>query len=597
MVGSQSSELVQEQDHGVVRVLTLSRPPVNALNVALMLALETALRRANADPACRAVVLTAAGPNFSAGSDVTELGRVAGAGLPPLCAAIEGSGKPVVAAISGTALGGATELVLAAHGRVAHVGARLGLPEISLGLLPVAGSTQRLPRLVGAEVALRILLEGAPLTATEALAVGLLDAVVEEPPLRRALALAETLALALPRRTAERRDGLRDPMAFQMAVKAARSRFEGARQPAPWQIIDCVEAALVLPFDQGCALEQTLAADMAASDEAQGLRHAFLAERRALFPPAEIAAVAPPKLETLAILGANGPACDVARMALAAGLGVTLVEQDRGRLAVALQKIAARQEALVAEGQMKPAQRDADWARLTGLLAGDGIGPCDLVLVSPDAPRLAEMPGPAVALGGKGPVVLSAAMAAGHLATLAVSATAAHSLAAAALAFGRRLGWKVLVQGQGSPMDLRLREVLSRAIAALEAQGTERATLVATLAAYGLGSGARMKLPPQPAGAGDILGFCLAALMNEGARLVEEKVARRPSDVDAAALLSGLFPRWEGGPLFRAEKTGLMGLRADLRRRAEGAPDLFTPAPILDRLIADGMTLTDLNRT
>ena len=176
---------------GPVMVLSLARGPVNALNAALMADLIQALDMAETDPEVSAIVLAAEGAHFCAGLDVAELGRVQNAALPKLTQRIETLTKPLVAALQGNVLGGGLELALACHGRVAHEAARLGLPEISLGLLPVAGSTQRLPRLVGAPVALKLLLEGVPLTAVEALAMGLCDAVVDKNRLWRALTLAE----------------------------------------------------------------------------------------------------------------------------------------------------------------------------------------------------------------------------------------------------------------------------------------------------------------------------------------------------------------------------------------------------------------------
>lgn len=588
-------DMVRWERRGNVAVVVMSRPPVNALNGALMAELAEELTEAAADPATVALVLTTEGTGFSAGLDVSELGKVKGAALPALCSRIETLPKPLVVALTGNVLGGAMELALAAHGRVAHVGARLGLPEVALGLAPVAGSTQRLPRLVGAEVACRLLLDGQPLTATEALAVGLLDAVVEEPPLARALALAETLAAQPPRRVSERAEGLRDPVSFQAAITAARRRIEGWRLPAPARLVDCVEAAQLLPFDMGLRFEQAAAEDLSTSPEAQGLRHAFLCERRAQLPPQEIAAVAPPPLAAVAFVGAGLNAPEVARMALAAGLRVTLVEADRPALAAALQKIATRHQALLAEGSLTEAQRDADWGRLSGVLASDGVQGVDLILVSPEAPRLANLPAPTIGLGGRGPVVLHPAGQSGGLAEISRTGTPAPALQAAALAFARRLGWKVMFQGPGASIDQRLRAALSRAIAQLETQGLDRAAIAAALAAFGLGAGNRPRLPASPAGGAETLAFALAAMTNEGLKLLAEGAARRPGDVDAASLLSGLFPRWEGGPMFHADRIGLMALRSDLRRRAESLPRLFAPPPLLDQLIADGRKLADLN--
>lgn len=584
---------VTRQMRGAVLVVLLARPPVNALNAALMADITRALKEAEDDPAVSAVVLGSEGAQFSAGLDVSELGVVRGAALPGLCGVVESLSKPVVAAIAGNALGGATELVLACHARVAHAGARLGLPEISLGLLPVGGTTQRLPRLVGASVALKLLLDGVPMSAVEALAVGLLDAVVEEAPLARALALAETLAGNPPRKTADRRDGMRDPVAFQAAVAEARKRIDGWRLPAPQAAVDCVEAAMLLPFDMGLRFEEAQAETMADSAEALALRHAFLAEKRALVPPKAVTSVAVAKISEIAILGTDGAAAEVARQALAAGLKVQVLAEDRAGLADALQRIAARQEAMVAEGLLAPAAREADWLRLTGALATESIGDADLVLVTPRGPRIADLTTPVVALGGNGALVLHAGSAPGVLATLSVTMGVPFTLQAVALGFARRLGWRVMMQGPGLPMDQRLRHVLSRAIAHLEAQGFDRQDIAAALASVGLGAGGRVKLPPAPDTADTVLGVCMPALMNEAARMVSESVPRRASDVDAAAILSGLFPRWQGGPLYQADRMGVMVLRAKLRAMAETAPQLFTPAPILDRLIAGGRSFAD----
>ncbi|MCF8510535.1 MAG: enoyl-CoA hydratase/isomerase family protein [Rhodobacteraceae bacterium] len=581
---------------GPVMVLSLARGPVNALNAALMADLIQALDMAEADPEVSAIVLAAEGAHFCAGLDVAELGRVQIAALPKLTQRIETLTKPLVAALQGNVLGGGLELALACHGRVAHEAARLGLPEISLGLLPVAGSTQRLPRLVGAPVALKLLLEGVPLTAVEALAMGLCDAVVDKNPLGRALTLAAELAAAPVVKTSERRDGMRDAVAYQSAIAETRKRLEGWRLPAPMAAVDCVEAALVLPYDLGLGFEQAQAETLAETAEAAGLRHAFVAEKRAILPPADLAATPAPPLNSLTVLGCAGPVAEVVRMALAAGLRLRLVAPDRASLTDTLHRIAARQEALVAEGRLSADAREADWARLTGALADDPAEPADLVLAAPDAPRLAEMPGPVVALGGRGALILHPAPIAGGLAALAVGPDVPLDLQAAALGLGRRLGWKVMRQGPGAAMDQRLRMILSRAIAVLETEGHARAEIAAVLASYGLGAGTRPKLPAAPDGAAPVLAFCIAALMNEGARILSEGIARRPSDVDAAALLSGLFPRWEGGPMFQAAVIGPMALRADLRARAESQPQIFTPAPLFDRLIAEGLSLADLNR-
>ena len=588
-------------------VLALAHRPVNALSGELRDGLFSALQMADSEAEIVAVVIASDLAQFSAGADMAELGRAnAGRGLAQLCATVENLAKPVVAAINGHALGGGLELALAAHARVADEKAHLGLPEVSLGILPGAGGTQRLPRIVGAAAALRVLLETAPLSATQALAIGLLDEVVVTGLREKACAMALALATSgkpLPRSSA-RRDGLRDPMAYQAAVAAARKQFAQARLPAPLRVIDCVEAALLLPLDQGFAYERAAFDALVLTPEAVGLRHAFMAERRALFPPADLAVLAPVKLNHIAIWGGGALAADLVVQALAAGLQVTLAEPRREILTSTLDRIAARQELAVVERRQSAAARDADWARLTPTLVLDGLRGVELILTAPDSAALPADPAraPQIGLGALaaramgGRVALQPAVAAGMAAELSASSGAEAGLRVLGLALARRLGWKVLFTGAGGPLDRRLRAALSAAIAALEAQGLPRATIAAALASYGLGVGEKAALPAAPPQAEVVLQACLSAMANQGARLVSEGVARRPLDVDAAAVMGGLFPRWQGGPMFQADKRGLLVLRADLRRRAEVTPQIYTPDPLFDRLIAEGCDFGALNR-
>jgi 3-hydroxyacyl-CoA dehydrogenase len=606
-VMTSDERLIGQDQRGALRILSLARPPLNALNRPLLNALSSALAEAEADPVVKAVVLAAEGPHFSAGIDARELGLVGDGPLQPLVVQIDAMTKPVVAALQGNALGGGLELALACHGRVAQEGARLGFPEIALGLLPVAGGTQRLVRLVGAPVALQILLEGRALTAVEALAMGLVDDVVEGAERAAVLARAEALAVQLAAQpltpSLERRDGLRDPLAYQSAVTEARKRLAGTVLPAPLAVVDCVEAALLLPTEQGLAFEATQSEAMAESPEALALRHAFMAERRALALPTALAPNAAsnrPQLARITLMGTGGPVPEVALQALCAGLAVRLVGPDRAALSAVLQHVAARQEAMVAEGRLNPSTREADWARLVAVLPNDAEAPADLVLVAPEAPRLSSLPRPALALGGLGPVVLHPGLAGGALATLAVAPDAAVDPQIGGADFARRLGWKLVVQGPGAAMDQRLRQALARAVTALEAEGQTRAQVQTALAAQGM-VGLRPEIGTAEratarADAEAIVEFCMAALMAEGLRLVEAGVARRPSDIDAAAHLSRLMPRWQGGPMFQADQIGLMSLRADLRKRAQSHPELFTPPTIIDTQIGQGQRLSDLNR-
>ncbi len=603
MDGKALTDAVRVERRGAVLLLILAHRPVNVLSQHLRASLSAALV-AVADSDLRAVVICSDLAAFSAGADLSELGKAHSApGLSALCQQIEDFPKPVIVALNGSTLGPGLELALAAHGRVASPPAHLGLPEIGLGLVPEAGATQRLPRLVGAAAALKLMLEPAPLTAAQALTIGLVDQVVEGDLRAQACAFAETMAAGLsgarPLKTSDRRDGLRDGRAYQAAIVAARTRFAGSPLPAPKRLIDCVEAAQLLPLQQGLAFEAAAYEALVSTPEAQGLRHAFYAERRAAFPPAALASVEAGKLVSVAVWGAAEPAAELVSQALAAGLRVSLIDPSRDALVAALQIIASRQEAAVREGRLTPEARDADWGRLsTGSAAISGV---DLVLNNAGGQPLLQDTIPVVALGalparGAGTRVgISVALAAGLVAELAAGADAPAAVQAMGLALGRRLGWKLVFTGPGGPIDRRLRAALSAAVAQLETEGVARKVIAAALGSFGIGVSARGPLPAPPVEAKRVLDACLAALANQAARLLSEGVARRPLDVDAAAVLHGMFPRWQGGPLFQADKRGLLVLRADLKRRAETAPQIYAPDALFDRLIADGRDFGSLN--
>lgn len=592
---------VTAETRNAVRLIWIDHPPANAVGPALVAGLAAAFDEAAADPEIRAVVLSAKGRVFSAGAEPEGLLRADGQGLGALCRRIEGLGKPVVAALQGNALGAGLELALAAHGRIALEEARLGLPEIGLGLSPVAGASQRLPRLVGAEAALRLMLDGRPLTAVEALTIGLVDHVTDAGLIDRAIAFALQLAGAPPVPALERSDGLRDPRAYQSAIAAARRKVAGGRLPAPERIIDCVEAAQLLPPEAALAYERAVFEDLAASPVAQALIHAFMAERAAQRPPA---AMPRGGLRTPATVGlwAAGRQAGLVQALLAAGLRVVLACPDREALAAALERLAARMEEQVAAGHLSPAARDADWGRLSGQIGAAALAGADLVLCGPGEgagvpPGVPPDLPPGLPVAGlrdrSAPVALFLSGDPGGLAEIVLAGPEAAAAPAAGLlvALVRRLGLRPVFLGPGSgaggAVAQRLRSALSRLVAHLEAGGLERGTIAAALASYGIGAAAAApRMPPPSAAGADVVPAALAVLAAEGLRLREEGVVARFGDVDAVALLSGLFPRWQGGPMYQAGLQGPMALRADLRRRAGTAPDLFAPPPLLDRIIA-----------
>ena len=579
-------DLVQVDRIGDTAVLILAHPPVNALSAGLRLALMQALTVAMQDASVGAIVLRGQGRGFSAGADIAEFGKPNPAvRLGQLARMIETSPKPVIAALHGVALGGGLELALAAHYRIADAGALLGLPEVNLGLLPGAGGTQRLPRLIGAPDALRLMLTGAPISAVEALALGLIDRVVEQDLTGAALAMAaEGL---MPRRSCDMRRGFKDMAAYQDAIAAAR---RGPVTLAQTRILDCVEAAALLPFAQGLAAEEMAFADLSATPQAAGLRYAFFTERRAAVPPPAVAAIAAPQLDRLGIWGADDMAADLVFQALSAGMHVIWAAPDRDTLVQALGRTAARQEQAVVAGTISEDTRDADWARLTTALDPAALTSADLTLATatvnpPTMQASLGQAGLGAVAGQGGPdTAITVPYATGGLAELSQRPDAPAEVTALLMALARRLNWRLTFAGPDGPIELRLRQVLAAATDHLAAQGVTPDQIAAALTGTA----------PDSRHTTEIVTASLAAMAAEGARMVAGGCARRPLDVDAVALLAGLLPRWMGGPMFQADQRGLLVLRQDLRRRAPEAP-VFTPPRLLDDLISEGQTFASLN--
>ncbi|NBE08765.1 enoyl-CoA hydratase/isomerase family protein [Paragemmobacter ruber] len=585
---------------GPVLDIAFAHPPVHALDAGLRRALNDALDLAGLE-GVGAVLIRGEGGVFSAGADLAETGAAAGEGvaaLRALCRRIEDMPCPVVVLLQGPALGAGAELALAAHLRLADETAQIALPEVILGLCPGAGATQRLPRLVGA-AALDILLTGRVLGAAEALAIGVIDRVVTAEPVAAARAAARALAEqrmqgGVWRRTDEVRDGFRDVAAYRAAIAAARGAQRGGRLPAPVRIVDCVEAALLLPFDQGLAFEAAAHEDLSDTSEAKGLRHAFRAERAARRMPSALAALGTVAMpQRLAIWGATGDAVGIALQALQAGMTVQLADPSKAALVAALEQVAAGQEAAVQAGRMTPEARDADWARLVPVVGGDRLGEAEVVLTTrPDL--VLGAPRAVLALGvpaPKGAVPLSLVMQDAPLAEMVLDETvlnggAAPARAAQAVALGRRLGWAVLPVGAGGPVAVALATALADTVAFLEGRGVPRALIAQGLALAGIAGEGRAGAarPAEEA----VARRCFGALANAGARLMEAGTARDGDTVDAVAIAAGIVARWTGGPMHQADQRGLIVLRRDLRLWAHEAPGLFTPAPLLDRLIAEG---------
>jgi 3-hydroxyacyl-CoA dehydrogenase len=263
------SELVSLRNECDVAVITIDNPPVNALSHAMRSALVEAIARAGADADAKAIVIVCAGRTFIAGADISEFGKPVRAPTTlDVIAAIEASEKPIVAALHGTPLGGGLEVALACHYRVAAPGTRPGLPEIKLGLMPGAGGTQRLPRLVGMDRAMGMILSGDQIAAADALEAGLVDAVVEGDLTVAAIAFARSKA-GVPLMLAKNRDEKLAPdradiTKFEAAAAAALKRARGRKAPAA--AVEALRGALTAPVERALARERALFLELVASD-------------------------------------------------------------------------------------------------------------------------------------------------------------------------------------------------------------------------------------------------------------------------------------------------------------------------------------------
>lgn len=590
---------------GAVLVLSLAGPAAHALTAPVRAALMAALA---ADPGAAAVVIRADGANFSTGTrvDADLPGAPAAPSLAGLCRRIEDQPRPVVVALQGAVVGPGAELALAAHLRVAATGAQVVFPEAGFGLPPSGGASQRLPRLVGAADALRMLVRARPVGAEEGLAMGLIDQVTEGDPLPAALAAA--LALPPLRPAGLRAEGLADTAAFAAAIAATRAEVAQGTVPVLAailsRIVDCVEAALVLPYAAGLALEQAAFEDLAASGESRGLIAAARAERQAARLPPALARLRPVPVRHLGLAGTGPQMVALAAAALARGLQVGWLEADPARAAAGLAALQARMAADSRAGRLAPLQREADLARLSPVadlaLLGDppviihaGRG-ADYAVISRRRPGALHL----VLNGAEGAMGLAVAPS-GRLSELALPEGVAPAAAAQAVLLMRRLRLPPVLTGRMPGIGRRVLGAGQAALAVLLAQGVPQAALTAALAGFGqpladLPPPAAAPPAPRPMPQAEIVNRWLGAMANEGLRLLATEIAHRPSDIDHVLVQGHGFPRWQGGPMHLADRRGLMVLRADLRRWARDDA-IWSPQPLLDGLVADSLHLSDLD--
>ena len=680
-----------------IAVVTLDNPPVNGLGHALRTAIVAALARANADAAVDAIVLTGAGRMFSAGADIREFNTPKSSAEPTLrsvIAAVEASAKPVVAAIGGTALGGGLELALGCHYRVAAASAPIALPEVKLGLMPGAGGTQRLPRLVDVETAIRMIVEGATLTATELAPHKLFDAVVADDVLAASLQLARrALDEALPR-TRARDLAVAQPDADALLARARQPLVAKSNHyPAPLLCVEALAAAVSRPFDEGLAIERELFLRLMQSPTSKAMRHAFFAERTASRIDGLPEDVRPRAVERIAVIGAGTMGAGIALAFLGAGIPVTLLETSQPLLDKGVAAVRANLDAAVAKGKLSRDEAERRIAALHPTLAYDGIASADLVVEAVfedmvikqqvfaaleafakpgailatntstlDVDRLAD--GTRRPQDVAGMHFFSPANVMKLVEVVRGAATAPDALATL-MSVSRRLG-KVAVVSRVCDgfIGNRMIEHYLRQAMFLVDEGASPVQVDAALERFGMAMGpfrmsdltgldvgwrirqrryaerphvrysriadrlcergrfgqktnagwyryengrrdalpdpvadaiiagyrAEIGITPRTIGDDEIVDRCILALVNEGARLLEDGIAQRASDIDVVYLTGYGFPRFRGGPMFYAEQRGLREVVARLEAlaRAPGADEAFwAPAPHLRRLAAE----------
>ncbi|PAX09762.1 3-hydroxyacyl-CoA dehydrogenase NAD-binding domain-containing protein [Sphingomonas lenta] len=374
-----TSSPIRYERHDNVAVIVSDNPPVNALGAAVRQGLEAYVKQAVADETIGAIVIRCDGKTFFAGADITEFGKpMQDPPLPFLVDMIEASTKPVVAAIHGTALGGGLEVALSCHYRVAVPSAKLGVPEVKLGLLPGAGGTQRLPRVAGVRLALEMCATGNPISAKRAQEAGLVDRIVGEDSLAAdAISYArEVVGRPIPR--ASERSVSPEPETVEAFRRENAKRFRGFDAPAA--NIACVEKATQVPFEEGVQFERQEFMKLMMGVQSAAQRHIFFAERQAAKIDDVPADTALRPIRKVGVIGAGTMGGGISMNFLSAGIPVTIVEMQQDALDRGTGVMRKNYEASAAKGRMKPEQVEAAMGALTPTLNLQDLADCDLVI-------------------------------------------------------------------------------------------------------------------------------------------------------------------------------------------------------------------------
>ncbi|MCA1654385.1 MAG: 3-hydroxyacyl-CoA dehydrogenase NAD-binding domain-containing protein [Sphingomicrobium sp.] len=375
---------ISTQRHGDILIVTSNNPPVNALGAAVRQGLVAAIEQAESDERVKAVVIACAGQTFFAGADITEFGKPpVMPWLPEVVDRIEACTKPVVAAIHGTALGGGLEVALACHYRVALPSAKLGVPEVKLGLLPGAGGTQRLPRVAGVQKALEMVISGTPIGAKEACDIGLVDRLCEGDLVQHTVAYAEEVRdIRLLPKSSERDDKLAEaranPGLFDEFRKANARKLKGFE--APEANIKAIEAAVAKPYAEGVKDERRLFMELMSGTQAKAQQYFFFAERKAAKIDNISEDTRPRDIRKVGIIGAGTMGGGISMNFLSAGIPVTIVEMAQDALDRGTGVMRKNYEATAAKGRMTADQVQGAMGILNPTLDFAQLADCDLII-------------------------------------------------------------------------------------------------------------------------------------------------------------------------------------------------------------------------
>ena len=690
-----------------VAIITINNPPVNALSPSVVHDVAKAIEQAGQDSEVRAIVLIGAGRTFVAGADIKEFGKITsgkserGAEFLPLLFKIEDLPKPVVVAIHGNAFGGGLELAMACHYRIAAPNAQLGQPEVKLGIIPGAGGTQRLPRLVGLVKAVEMCAEGKPITAWEAKQLGLMDRLFEGDLLSGAVAFAREVTAKPIVKTRERDDKLKisgqDAAVFDSARQKARTKQRGMK--APLAAIDAVEASTRMSFEEGCQVEQKLFRECLFSDQSKALIYSFFGEREvAKIPdiPKETCLI---PVKSVAVVGAGTMGGGIAMVFANAGFPVLLKEVDQPALEHGLGTIQRNYLSSVKRGRFTQEMVDECLSRIKPTLTYDEFGEVDMIVeavfegmalkkevfaqldhsckrgailasntstlnideiasatsrpesvigthfFSPaNVMRLLEIVRGRASRKEVIATCMQVAKKVGKVGVLvgncrgfvgnrmfdpyrreaqflAEEGASITAIDRALYDFGMAMGPMATGDLAGLDVGWRIRKEYRH----LEKPGVRQPFAedrLCELGRYGQKTGAgwyqydesrcavpdpevqdlvhkwarEAGIPQRNMSSDEIVERSIYALVNEGARILEEGIALRAVDIDIIYLNGYGFPSYRGGPMWYADTVGLKNVYERIRDFHHQYGELWKPAPLLKRLAEDGKTFAQFSQ-